>query len=502
MKHIFIFYLFFTCLCLNAQTKVTDILYLKNGTILKGSIIEMNPTSGIKIRTSEGAILDIRMDDIDKSEREQFIGKEITQETSSDVTDEVLENHFLNFFQENRKALKLIGVSKTNGINREIMGQKIRAIEYELIFEATQDLFISDMMSINGSGFVKDFSYLTKQPQGWDSFLNSGSKKLEKNQRVSASGVVNFEETDNGWRANSFTNKNYKVVETGYLTPSIALQLEERKEKSIAILITQLDWKYTDSDPVLFEYNYYNTQNVPYFSYGNSKYKIQTLDNYNNRNDVASDIQNTFYEAINSTNRDSKSSDDIYDLSKNKSSYNFLIEKVDFIFYETGYQCFIYVKGIIEGEYTNPNSYPFNYSVSLNSNSSKSLKTNMSKAESFNEALKDFKQNVVGMSYKYGAFQMTVKRIEIGKKGNVENIVFVKPEIFVNLKKIDFIIIKSEDLYVEEKSFKMKEVIGNCTFKGKITGEEIFCDVSGAKNKDAIGKFITNINSLIGISSY
>ena len=105
---------FFISIVAFAQTQTRDVLYLKNGSVIKGAITEMNPNTGIKIKTADGSVFVYKMDEIVKTEKEEFVGQKVNQETTSVVTQEALDNHFKNFFSEKRPALKFIGVSKKN----------------------------------------------------------------------------------------------------------------------------------------------------------------------------------------------------------------------------------------------------------------------------------------------------------------------------------------------------------------------------------------------------
>jgi hypothetical protein len=499
---------FFISIIAFAQTQTRDVLYLKNGSVIKGTVTEMNPSTGIKIKTADGSLFVYKMDEILKTEKEEFVGQQINQETSSGVSQEALESHFKNFFKEKRPALRYIGASRINGVKREIYGQKTYEVEYELIVEATQDLFISDMMSINGNGFKKDFSYLTKQPQGWDSYINAGSKKLAKGQRVVANGSLSFEETDNGWRAKGFNNKNYKTVASNYVSPKMKEQLAQDKAqqaidnaKMIAQLKVDLDWRTEDTQPVEFESNFYSVKDVPFFEYGNSRFSIKPLSTYKGRNDVASKIQNTFNEAVASTNRIVKSDMITYSQSANQANYMFLITRVDFTFKDAGYQCLIKVAGKVKGTYNQPDTYPFDYAIKLESKSN-SYKKNMSKAGAFNEAINDFRSAVSAMIYKYEPIQIKFSRIITNKRGKVNKVVFTKPEHFINASKMKFILMKPSDLFVEDGKFKINDKIGDCVFKGEIIGDEVICDVKGRKNKKAIAKYINTKEKLIGISTF
>ena len=48
----------------------SDVLYLKNGSKIKGSVLEMDPTNGVKIQTSDGSLFVYSMSDVDRVSKE------------------------------------------------------------------------------------------------------------------------------------------------------------------------------------------------------------------------------------------------------------------------------------------------------------------------------------------------------------------------------------------------------------------------------------------------
>ena len=63
--------IFFACGSLFAQN-TKDVVYLKNGGIIKGIIIEQIPNQSIKIQTSDGSVFVYTMDEVEKFGKEQF----------------------------------------------------------------------------------------------------------------------------------------------------------------------------------------------------------------------------------------------------------------------------------------------------------------------------------------------------------------------------------------------------------------------------------------------
>ena len=270
----------------------------------------------------------------------------------------------------------------------------------------------------------------------------------------------------------------------------MAKRIAREKAKQKEDLKADLDWRTEDTEPAVFEKKYFSLKNVPFFEYGKSSFLIQPYRNFKGRNDVASKVQNTFYKALISTNRISKSDEETYSQSSNQAYFSFLISRVNFIFKKTGYQCAIKVVGKIKGTYNEPKKYPFKYSIKLNSKSSIYNKQ-MSKAQALENALQDFDRNVRAMIFKYEPIQLNLASTETNRRGNkVKEIIFEKPTPFINISKMDFIITRSGEIVLENGKFKINDILGKCKFKGKIVNDKIVCKVRGRRNKKKLKKVI------------
>jgi hypothetical protein len=62
-----------------AQNNLQDVVYLKNGQVLRGVIMEQVPGQSIKMETPSGSVFVLRMEEIDR------ISKEATQETTNTI---------------------------------------------------------------------------------------------------------------------------------------------------------------------------------------------------------------------------------------------------------------------------------------------------------------------------------------------------------------------------------------------------------------------------------
>lgn len=69
----------------SAQVNRRDIVYLKNGSIIKGDILEVVPNETIKIKTSDGSIFVFKMEEVERTGKDEPVAKEISKE-QADVT--------------------------------------------------------------------------------------------------------------------------------------------------------------------------------------------------------------------------------------------------------------------------------------------------------------------------------------------------------------------------------------------------------------------------------
>jgi hypothetical protein len=77
----FFFLIFMFCITINvcAQTNYQDVVYLTNGSIIRGIIIEQVPNKAIKIETSDGSVFVFVMEDVEKITKEKIQTQEQVQ---------------------------------------------------------------------------------------------------------------------------------------------------------------------------------------------------------------------------------------------------------------------------------------------------------------------------------------------------------------------------------------------------------------------------------------
>lgn len=80
------------CICAIAQES-RDVVYLKNGSVIKGEIIEMIPNDHIKIKTADGSVFVYPFSDIEKTEKE-VISNSTSTKTSGN-TEGLLSEYYI-----------------------------------------------------------------------------------------------------------------------------------------------------------------------------------------------------------------------------------------------------------------------------------------------------------------------------------------------------------------------------------------------------------------------
>ena len=70
-KIVFVLALVLSCMISMAQNNTRDVVYLKNGSIIKGEIIELSSNENIKIQTVDGSVYVYPFDQVEKIEKEK-----------------------------------------------------------------------------------------------------------------------------------------------------------------------------------------------------------------------------------------------------------------------------------------------------------------------------------------------------------------------------------------------------------------------------------------------
>src|SRR5688500_4410458 len=66
---------FFILFNIFSQDVSKDVVFLKNGSVIKGEILEMTPGGNIKIETADGSVFVFAMEDVEKTSKEEIVKK-------------------------------------------------------------------------------------------------------------------------------------------------------------------------------------------------------------------------------------------------------------------------------------------------------------------------------------------------------------------------------------------------------------------------------------------
>lgn len=96
MKTLFtaLFISLFLLPCIYSQ-QMEDVVYLKNGSIIRGTIIEQVPNESIKIKTKDGSVFAYKIEEVEKMTKEEIKGGLYTTETSNLGNDGFRSGKFL-----------------------------------------------------------------------------------------------------------------------------------------------------------------------------------------------------------------------------------------------------------------------------------------------------------------------------------------------------------------------------------------------------------------------
>ncbi len=73
-----------------AQERI-DVVYLKNGSIIKGTIIEQIPNVSIKIETKDGSVFFYKIDEVEKMTKEKVVSSNQMGSSANDKTKDTIQ---------------------------------------------------------------------------------------------------------------------------------------------------------------------------------------------------------------------------------------------------------------------------------------------------------------------------------------------------------------------------------------------------------------------------
>jgi hypothetical protein len=98
MKKLILFSLFFIAVCFSANAQnYTEVVYLKNGSIIRGVIIEQVPGVSVKLQTADKSVFVFKMEEIEKITKEVALKQKKGSEESTVSEDGAPTSFSMNF---------------------------------------------------------------------------------------------------------------------------------------------------------------------------------------------------------------------------------------------------------------------------------------------------------------------------------------------------------------------------------------------------------------------
>jgi len=225
---------FIFCFCLlltGLESFSQDVIILKNGDEIQSKVTEVL-TDIIKYKkwnNQDGPVYssnkaDVFMIKYQNGTKDVFNITQIqTTPKPIDNSNKVLEiaKPFMEnqVSSESKGACKLIEFNKQNGIEKEIFGQKTYTLEYRLMIELQKDFWkASGDKFLHADWYWTNFSVLDKKGSVYDEEFTNNYAYFTKGTKVEITGVIVFENTDNGWRitgvnmfSSGYNNKTARV---------------------------------------------------------------------------------------------------------------------------------------------------------------------------------------------------------------------------------------------------------------------------------------------------
>lgn len=203
-----------------------DIIIFRNGDEIKSKVLEVamdqikykkwENINGPTYSASKSEVFMIKYvngtKDVFKNETNESTPKTVVP---ADNSIEIIAKTYIEGIIRNNsnQILSVTNFEKVNGIQRDIMGQKIYEIEYAV------DVEFMTAGYIRGNGLIGYFSNFVVMPyapssmrgRNTDDFGNS-YKSYPRGQLIKFRGTITLENTDNGYRASSYKTANYQEI--------------------------------------------------------------------------------------------------------------------------------------------------------------------------------------------------------------------------------------------------------------------------------------------------
>lgn len=245
MKKLFTFLVFAFVLAfassLSAQTPTKDVVFLKNGSVVRGVITEINPNVNLKISTPDGNLFVFEMKDVEK-----IIKEEITkQERSQPQGNQIINNpNFINTTasQYREPAIATLCSFMIPGLGQFYNGQSNKGAGHLVWYLGSYGLM---MYSLSQVAYIDSYdgeAYYTKNGESWAllglaagisgitswivSMVDASSTSKAINRQLGFANIQLGKQTNLSFNPDIRLVNDYSSITTKTISPSYGLNMK------------------------------------------------------------------------------------------------------------------------------------------------------------------------------------------------------------------------------------------------------------------------------------
>lgn len=253
--------LLFSASILLAQT-YEDVVYLKNGSIIHGIIIEQVPNESLKIKSGQNLFV-YKMEEVQKIVKQEVAPivnhPSQTRQSSPSVLD--AENYLrAKMEKESKGLLRFINFEKINGVHSN-HGTPSYEMEYKLTFQPIQSVLKGILfgtsnwddfkVSAMGSNYVPSSDPGIYQLANVHPLQQQYFREYNSRQGMIITGAIIYTLTDNGWRIDKNDARNIQISATNFFA--------DKKNENVDLNNLSANEKYTTGNSVFL-----STKNHPF----------------------------------------------------------------------------------------------------------------------------------------------------------------------------------------------------------------------------------------------
>jgi hypothetical protein len=243
LKPFFFMVLFFFCINLNGQNLMDDVIYLKNGSIIRGIVIEQIPNQSIKIQTKDKNVFVFKNDEIEKMTKENSLNVEsenLYNFTSSDLK----KSGYVNYSE--------ITIFSGIGKIKYATNSSIENSDFSYCFRTVNSYFVSENISLGLGIGIEKFKEVSELPVTFDVRYTITSEKITPVFNTAIGYGVGLSGSEGGLTFNpSFGIKAYITNNVAFLF-NIGYKL--KTDEWNILYYTNGSYAYTQQETVLMHF--------------------------------------------------------------------------------------------------------------------------------------------------------------------------------------------------------------------------------------------------------